>query len=709
MRRKRAAGSRLRSLSFAAALLSCGVTADEASAPSPASTEPAEREAEYADHDAELAELVVYEEALRATVDHAHAVPWSRRAGADPIALLPDGPDATLGLLRAGRVVRLDADANASGEGDTLPGATGLVRAGGDLLVVAEGDGRIDVLDPSSLKRRRTIEVAGVASIRTIAFGEPERRVYLADPHRHRVLALAWPPPDEPDAAVVATEVSACGGALKVQRVGGWLAHACLLDHEVVVRTVAEDGSLGPPSAVRHDGPIWSFDAVPTDAGGLRLLLGGVEDRPLDRSDGAFGYIDSFAFVVEVEPGVPPSVRALGATNVSALGVVTPKFVAWREGDGGSPQAIVTGYGGDRVAILAWPDGLHAPARATLRAVPPGITALHARPGEPLRFVAADALLDAWLVVEGEGDVRVQPIAGVPDDRTPSQRLGEALAFTTLMAPGATSEGKRSRFTCETCHFEGRVDGRVHFTGRADVHATTKTLRGLFPNRPHFSRALDRTTAKMVNNEFTVANRGTGRDPWFSIAVREHAPWLVHLGVEEDRQLDPVALRRALIDFFAVFTPEPNPAVRGLEQLPADAREGAELFSRHCESCHAARLVADDPASRVPFAAWESLVLSQAGPIVWARADRQRTGVEPYVHPEGARVPSLRRLWLDRPYLTHGRARTLEDVLGGVRLFAAPAHAHDGRAARPARGPESHGRPPSADEIRALRAFLDLL
>ena len=59
------------------------------------------------------------------------------------------------------------------------------------------------------------------------------------------------------------------------------------------------------------------------------------------------------------------------------------------------------------------------------------------------------------------------------------------------MAPSSSSEGAKSRFSCETCHFEGYVDGRTHHTGRGDVRATTKPLVGLFNNRPHFSRALD--------------------------------------------------------------------------------------------------------------------------------------------------------------------------------------------------------------------------
>src|SRR5690606_12949338 len=82
------------------------------------------------------------------------------------------------------------------------------------------------------------------------------------------------------------------------------------------------------------------------------------------------------------------------------------------------------------------------------------------------RWVAPSPLLDAWVI---DGD-------GVVQERTPidaEQRLGEALAFTTLMAPRNPTDGSHSRFTCETCHFEGHGDGRAHHTGRGEVHAVT--------------------------------------------------------------------------------------------------------------------------------------------------------------------------------------------------------------------------------------------
>jgi len=268
--------------------------------------------------------------------------------------------------------------------------------------------------------------------------------------------------------------------------------------------------------------------------------------------------------------------------------------------------------------------------------------------------------------------------AGAAEPR-PQQRLGEALFFTTLMAPWNRADGATSRFTCETCHFEGGIDGRTHHTGRGDVRATTKPLRGLLSNRPYFSRALDPDMATMVNNEFRVAGASSGRDPWFDLRVADH-PWLRAIGVTGDRLAAP-ALRAALIAFLAGFTPLPNPEAARAATFTARQRAGAVVFRDRCEGCHQARLLSDDPSTRVPFADWERLILDDSNPLLWGMAEYRKTGVVPYVHEQGARVPSLRRVSAKYPYFTNGSAKSLDEVIARARFGlaggAVGAAAHD--------------------------------
>jgi hypothetical protein len=310
--------------------------------------------------------------------------------------------------------------------------------------------------------------------------------------------------------------------------------------------------------------------------------------------------------------------------------------------------------------------------------------------------------------------LRLEPDAA--DDRSFEERLGEALVFTTAMAPWNIAKDQRSRFTCETCHFEGRGDGRVHFTGRVfegqKIHAVSKSLLGLFPNRPYFSRAPDRTASKMVDNEFRVSNHHAELEPWFELDAAM-LPWLRELP-GWPRELDSVdgeTSRRALMRFLLRYSTPSNPATRGRSELDELEASGARLFARHCESCHQARLVTDDPSTRVALGPngelepWRALIFSPNAPIVWASDAYAQTGIVPWVHPEGARVPALRRLYLKWPYFTNGGADSLAAVLEGVRSSDDREHPCDhelGPASGDARGLDPEQR-------SALLEFLRLL
>ncbi|MBV1857890.1 MAG: hypothetical protein KUG77_05715, partial [Nannocystaceae bacterium] len=512
-----------------------------------------------------------------------------------------------------------------------VPGAVGWDRDGDTLHVVGERSNEIvlirDVAGRFVVEQR--VAVQGAQALRAVAV-RPEGGWFVADRHRGRILSVA--------ADGSTGDSIACGGAIDVQLHESWLIANCLLEH--VVRVFARESSdpsgLRTVAEVRHDGPLWAV-APRTVEGTLELALAGVEDRALDRSEGGFGYIDSFVFHVRLEGS---TLRRTAAVNVGAHGVVTPKHAAWR-GD----TLWVTGAGADAIArVRLFGEGPTVEAWK----VPAGLGAFAMHGSEVL---AADPLLDQWVFLDAEHRSTLVPI-DANDTRSEAVRVGEALVFTTLMAPQAVSAGRGSRFTCETCHFEGTVDGRVHFTGRGEVYATTKTLRGLVGNQPHFSRALDRTTTGMIHNEFRVANANTPADPWFSVETAD-VPWLDAL--TSAHRYEPAELRAAVLEFLAVFMPEANPAVRGRRAFSTLERRGASRFEALCESCHRARTVADDANSRIPASAWESWIFGE-GAVLWASEDRYRTGVEPYVHEEGARVPSLRRLWVKRPYLTQGTA-----------------------------------------------------
>jgi hypothetical protein len=645
-----------------------------------------------------LAPLHAFEDTRRASTDFLKLPPSDRSRGPDPYRIVAlsaaAAPARYVGILR-GRdaVVLLDASLQELSRAKAPASPSGIAAsAKGEIFVVGEQSTAIQryFVRNGRLQPQGELETHALA-LRDVAVG-PEGVLYAVEERRGRLLSI-------PSNGGEPREIQATMGAFRVARVGSRVVVDSLLDHTLVAYDVDAQGFPRAPGAVtiQHDGPIWGFEAL--DVGGdLVVAAGGVEDHPLDRTGGSFGYIDSFVFFYRVAKGARAA-EPIAAINVSALGVVTPKALLFQAKDGGF-AARVAGYGSDRLlTITLGPPGSTAPPVTTTSKLVPGLAAIAAGDGDTI--VGADPLLDAWIgIANGEPFlVRAEGADDHPPEPTPASRLGEALFFTTAMAPWTSSEGPLSRFTCETCHFEGHVDGRIHHTGRGEVHATTKPLLGLFNNRPHFSRALDPDLTTVAHSEFRVAGAKSDHDPWFSAPVAE-LPWIRGLGVP-DSELDPTSLRRALMEFLMDFTPRPNPMALDHAAFTPQERAGAEVFARSCEGCHAARIVADDLTSRVPRADWERLVLSREGAIVWGMNDYRKTGIEPYVHERGARVPSLRRLYKKRPYFTNGSARTLREVLDRARFEGPSGFFHDGAPA----GLEGL----RSVEKDALEAFLDLL
>jgi hypothetical protein len=664
-----------------------------------------------------------WETQTRAATDFTHVRTSDVALGANPYvvrALLAGAAHGAsfVGILRGqNALVALDADLHEVARAAAPASPTGLaVAPSGEIFVAGELSDQVARyrFRDGALHETGAITLPGVHAMRDLAVS-PEGVLYVTEEHDGRLLAIRPRPEGGATAPAERQDTTLRHGPIHVMRVARTLLVDCLLDHTVVVRNVDARGLPLPASdgeaRIVHDGPMWGLDARGDGNGGLLVATGGVEDHPLDRTEGSFGFVDSFVTLYRLPlangaiAAGPVAPAKLGEVNTSELPVVTPKALALSFAPGGDVELAVAGYASDRFARITWKGAAKAAAKESVGPWPaPEVATTPSVPGTAMMvrldddsYVAANPLLDAWVHVTGDHASLVHVDDAGPA-RSPAFRLGEALFFTTLMAPWDRTEGRLSRFTCETCHFEGYVDGRTHKTGRGDIVATTKPLLGLFNNKPHFSRALDPDLTTMVNNEFRVAGAKSDRDPWFSLETHDF-PWIAELGVH-DETLTPVALRQALITFFMGFAHRPNAETAGRTALSPLEREGAEVFRDKCESCHEARLVADDASTRQPFDKWESLVLSPEDPIVWAHSEYEKTGVVPYVNENGARVVSLRRLYKKYPYFTNGSGRGLADVLDRAR-FADGKFFHEGAP------PEAGGLTPP--EKASLAAFLDLL
>jgi hypothetical protein len=646
-----------------------------------------------AERDAALAELRRFETERRDATDFASGAFDAERFGADPyrVVALPEG--GALGVLRgSAELVRLGAQLETLQRwpAPERPSALALGERG-VAFAAGELEGSIARYEYAQGSRELgAIAVPGLHSVRALGYGSPDV-LYVASEESPTLFVVRAASGARPQ--VHASE-SLGRGTLRLRVAGGYLVALCLLEHALVVLGLDAEGMpTGQSWRANADGPFWGLAAVPWH-GGLAIAASGVEDHPLDRRIGSFGYVDSFVYVYGF--AARHGLERRTSINASEAGVLTPRALELAPA-GDALSLSAPGYGSARALRAELGSDLSLRTLHTERSLPGAADVARLASGA---LLGANALLDAWTLTPSDGsDASVVPVPS-HDARTPLEKLGEALEFTTLLAPYNSADGPRSRFTCETCHFEGGIDGRIHHTGRGDVVATTKPLRGLFNDRPYFSRALDGDLTRMVENEFRTAGAGSGRDAWFSLPVSEQ-PWLRWLGFESG-ELSPAELRRALLSQFTLAVHPPNPFAQPARDWSAAELYGARAFGEHCEGCHEARLIATDAATRLPFERWHDLIFSEAGPIVWARDSYEKTGIEPLVHPLGARVPSLRRCYAKFPYFTNGSATSLEQLLGEVRTGAG-GFRHHAAAVTPGLGPLG------AEEQADLQAFLRLL
>lgn len=633
-----------------------------------------------------MVQLLPFEEKLRG---ESSPGPFSMYSGSNPSALFK-GPDGDVFLVGAGKMARLRVTASSVDDALIIEDVVDIddieTGCGTQKWAVVGGRrlGAVWLIDFET-GDKTVLSLEGALSVRDIACGDEQ--AYVADDEAPFLFVIK-----ETEKGPRVQIVELDRPMRYVTATSKYVITASAIAHEV---SVYERGNLGelsapPPLATkRMMTPIFGLTAREgSHSRGLNIFVGTLEQKPLDRSEGFFGNIDSYVLRLSMRleslsahSKDKYTLEESASRNIGLDGVITPKLLFF-EGD----TLWVGGYGSN--FLLGFPTDLKGVGRRL--DMPPGGTSLQMVGSTTL---VANPLLDGVILLRR--DKPYEFTSWGEDIRDNSTRIGEALFYTNMMAPNQISDAKHSRFTCETCHFEGTLDGRTHHTGRGDQHATTKNLRGVFNNRPLFTRAQDPNMSSMVHSEFRVAASGTSSPSWFSVRPNEF-PWLRHLGVEE--ALSALELRQALLRFFFSFSPELNAHARGRDVYTEPEKRGADLFEAHCVSCHSARLQTDNSQSTVSKSEWEMHIFGK-GDIMWARDGYVKTGIVPHVHPEGARPSSLRRIMRKTPYFTHGLATTLDDVLRWSST-----------------GPLGHARPSSSDsgsfsdeDRAALLAFLLLL
>ncbi len=423
-----------------------------------------------------IAELRPFEDELRRSFDFVTPPSAETGLGADPWAVR-HVPGGWVGILRGrSALVLLDDDLREITRLPTPRSPTGLaLTPNGEVLVASE-------LSPSVARfavRGRTLtrlgesRVPGAFGLRDVAVS-PTGATWVADERGGRVMKIAA----NHAAATIESTLRVGHGPVQLLATARHVVVNAVTEHEILVFETDSRGALMPrdPVRIEHDGPLWGVDARETN-GGLLLAAGGVENQPLDRSGGFFGRIDSFVYVYGVTRDGP---TLLHGVNVADHGIITPKAVAIERASGQHIEILVTGYGSDAALRLVL-DGAEITKAEPLVLVP-GIRAL-VRDGS--RLVMANPLLDAWVRLDARG-VAVVPVEN-KTARSAASRLGEALFFTSLMAPNNTSADTRT-----AASLARRVTSKATSTGaRTTRDASGSTPR---PNRSSDSWAIGRTS-----------------------------------------------------------------------------------------------------------------------------------------------------------------------------------------------------------------------
>lgn len=334
---------------------------------------------------------------------------------------------------------------------------------------------------------------------------------------------------------------------------------------------------------------------------------------------------------------------------------------------------------GTRIAVsgselLVSATGIDAVARLDPEARTAELTAVGAAPAGLLvhggaAHVAAQLDGSVWTLPDTRTQVAKPPGTTLPE-------LGERLFSSTALWEGGTT------YTCNSCHWDGHTDHRLHPGMREVRWEQTRPLGGVGALSPVFTPGQASSLAGAVEGLVRVL------DPRFWEPARDQW-WLrgrTLQGPGGPVELSAHEVRRALLAWLAERPVEPGP-LRG--PLSDEARAGLALFARDCGSCHEPTRSAH---GRVRVSNIE--VALADGPLPLTAPLWADTGVRPRFTPRGHRIAPLWQLGRGGPFLSDGSAPNLRAVLKRARPHTPAVHGGAGPAAY------------SPDEIEALRAFL---
>jgi hypothetical protein len=419
------------------------------------------------------------------------------------------------------------------------------------------------------------------------------------------------------------------------------------LDRHGIPGAPAEIETAAPFRAARFDGAL--------------LWTAGYRQARVRRHDGPVENLETFLYAYrkdDLTRGVLAPVHAvdLATARLADAVAVTP----------------------DATGVLVAVSGNHRLVR--VNPAQPGAAVL----ARPSAFVTSDVLAeDAWIFTVGLLDdalyvhrrrdldlVETVPLAAGPSPAADTDyAMGEVLFYGKALWADTPS----NQFTCNSCHWEGGNDHRVHPGYRESRWELGRPAAGVGMLSPIFTPGQASSITVAVNGFL----RALDERYW---TARDTVAWLHPVEVEiapgRRVQLSPHEVRRALLTYLARLPVEPGFLRAPGQPFSASAQRGAALFWRDCARCHqpTPHMAAPDMLER--DAALDRMM---EHPLAFGAARHEKTGVLPYFSEHGNRVSPLTQLGRGGPFFSNGSARTLAEVLQRTdpsqRLVHAPENA----------------------------------
>jgi mono/diheme cytochrome c family protein len=236
-------------------------------------------------------------------------------------------------------------------------------------------------------------------------------------------------------------------------------------------------------------------------------------------------------------------------------------------------------------------------------------------------------------------------------------RTGEFLFYQT----GMWSPTDDNAYTCNSCHWDGLSDHRMHPGFHESRYELTRPVAGIAAVSTIFTPMQSASLAEAVEGLFRgldmrywkTENRGQRSEDGTPYYLQ---PIWIKVSPEKTIKLGPREARLSLIETLMQW-----PAMAPAERLPgqefsASAQAGYEIFREDCARCH-------EPVIEMRGRRRGTMEALRTRPLVFGAPFYVKSGVEPYYTPNGNRISPLMNLARGGPFFSNGSAPDLDAVI----------------------------------------------